>query len=564
MKSIAPHYRRGLEMVWMVTFAATICAAAGLLANVAPEWRWEHHPIHALVEGAGAFAAITVACFLAILLQFDAVPRRYVYVICALIAMGILDGFHAATHAGPLFIWLHSLAQFSGGMLFLGVIIPDRYTPRHAGSLITSVTVITCGVGGLSIVFPELVPAMQISGEFTLGARALNVIGGASFLLVAVSLTWDSWQVADTQRKLFASHCVLFGISGLIFDQSQLWDGAWWLWHGLRFLAYGLIFGLILHRLYEMQGALTRASTALEGEVNKKTRELQEEIALRRDKEEAYHGMAVLHEKRALDLERLQYARLERERAIRSTEELREVNSELDQFAYVASHDLKAPLRAIEKLASWIQEDAEAQLPEESKRHLNTLQQRILRMRALLDDLLAYSRAGRSKGVIVAVESARVVHDVVEFIDPPAGIQVEIDPALPVLNTYAVPFELVMRNLISNGIKHMGREDGQLKISAREDGDFIAFTVSDNGPGIPDAYREKIFVMFQTLAPRDVVEGTGMGLAIVRKILDSEGGRIIVVDSESGGAEFTFWWPRTSKPEEAKYGRRSDDTADRR
>ncbi|MDX1531334.1 MAG: PAS domain S-box protein, partial [Rhodothermales bacterium] len=238
------------------------------------------------------------------------------------------------------------------------------------------------------------------------------------------------------------------------------------------------------------------------------------------------------------------------ERIAARTAELQRSNAELDQFAYVASHDLKAPLRAIDNLAAWIAEDAAPLLPEDSKRHLDTLQGRVRRMERLLDDLLAYSRAGRDLGGPEEVDVGALVASVVELLDPPAGFRVEVEGRLPTLLTPPAPLETVFRNLIGNAIKHHDRpHEGRLRITAEEGGaagevPLVRFTVADDGPGIAPAYHDRIFRLFQTLKPRDTVEGSGIGLAIVKKAVESRGGTIAVGSVEGGGTTFTFTWPK--------------------
>ncbi len=229
-------------------------------------------------------------------------------------------------------------------------------------------------------------------------------------------------------------------------------------------------------------------------------------------------------------------------RVAERTAELARSNDELDQFAYVASHDLKAPLRAIDNLAAWIAEDAGAVLPEESKRHLDLLQGRVRRMEHLLSDLLAYSRAGREEGAAEEVDAAALIREVVELLGSPPGMEVVVE-ALPRLVTYRAPLEMVFRNLIGNALKHHDRPKGRIVVRAREADDFVTFTVSDDGPGIPARYHERVFGLFQTLRPRDEVEGSGMGLAVVKKAVESRGGTIRVDSAEGQGTTFTFTWP---------------------
>ena len=226
------------------------------------------------------------------------------------------------------------------------------------------------------------------------------------------------------------------------------------------------------------------------------------------------------------------------------TAELARSNRELDQFAYVASHDLKAPLRAIDNLANFIITDATDILSTASLAHLTKLRGRVKRMEKLLNDLLAYSRAGRLQPSPQRVDTRVMVTELVEELAPPPGFTVLIDEALPILATARVPLELVLRNLIDNAIKHHTRREGRVSITAQDCGEYIEFSVIDDGPGIAEQYHTRIFEIFQTLKPRDQVEGSGMGLAMVKKIVESQAGAIRVESSEGHGAAFRFTWPK--------------------
>lgn len=228
----------------------------------------------------------------------------------------------------------------------------------------------------------------------------------------------------------------------------------------------------------------------------------------------------------------------------RYTADLERSNRELDEFAYVASHDLRSPLEGIASLAAWIEEDSGAQLPESSRRHLDQIQQRVHRLQTLLDDLLQYSRAGRRETGLETVEVSGLTRDVITLLNPPPGFRIDIGASMPVLETFRTPLQQVLQNLIGNAIKHHDREEGLIQVNAEEIGKWWSFTVADDGPGIDPAFHDRIFMMFETLRPRDRVEGSGMGLAIIRKLVETYGGQI-TVDSEVGkGARFTFTWPR--------------------
>ncbi|HSG63577.1 MAG TPA: ATP-binding protein [Gammaproteobacteria bacterium] len=225
--------------------------------------------------------------------------------------------------------------------------------------------------------------------------------------------------------------------------------------------------------------------------------------------------------------------------------ELVRSNRDLEQFAYVASHDLKAPLRAIDVLVQWLREDLADYEGGDVQENLTLLTQRTQRLGRLLDDLLEYSRVGRKVGDIARIDANAMVKDLVELMSPPAGIEVEIAGRLPTFATYATPFEQVLRNLINNAIKHHPGPTGHIVVSCKENADYYVFSIADDGAGIPQEYAERVFQMFQTLKPRDEVEGSGMGLAIVSRIVEWQGGRVWFEPGPGGrGTDFKFQWKR--------------------
>ena len=228
--------------------------------------------------------------------------------------------------------------------------------------------------------------------------------------------------------------------------------------------------------------------------------------------------------------------------------ELERSNQELEKFAYVASHDLRSPLRAIDNLSQWINEDAGHLLPAASKEHLAKMRGRVRRMDQLLDDLLAYSRIGRFHYNLELVDVRQLLQDIIMLLNIPPTFQVIINDPLPVFYTKRVPLESVLRNLIGNAIKHHHRPDGHVYVAAHELDERFEFIVQDDGPGIPPQFHNKIFEIFQTLQPRDKVEGSGMGLAIVKKAIEIAGGTITVESRSGCGAIFRFTWPK-AEPE---------------
>jgi PAS domain S-box-containing protein len=236
----------------------------------------------------------------------------------------------------------------------------------------------------------------------------------------------------------------------------------------------------------------------------------------------------------------------------RLARQLKEINAELDQFAYITSHDLRAPLRGIANLSTWIEEDMGERFTSEAHQQMELLRGRVHRMEALINGILQYARVGRVLVPVEEVEVEKLVRDVVDLLDPPKNARVEIRSPLPTLCTEKLRMQQVFMNLIGNAIKHNPRPDALVEINCREAGAFYLFEVKDNGPGIASEYHEKIFVMFQTLQARDKVEGTGVGLALVRKIVEHHGGQISI-DSRAGeGAIFRFTWPKEPRSYEAR------------
>lgn len=228
-------------------------------------------------------------------------------------------------------------------------------------------------------------------------------------------------------------------------------------------------------------------------------------------------------------------------RAEENIERLKQSYRELDSFAYIASHDLKAPLNGVEKICGWIEEDLEEAITPDIEAHFTLLKGRIGRMRQLLDDLLEYSRVGRMDTEQHKIKLDEKTAEIVELLDI-SGFKVTADKAE--LNINKIPFEMTLRNLLQNAVKHHHREEGTIQVSVRDEKRFYVISVDDDGPGIETEHRDKATQIFQTLKPRDEVEGSGLGLAIVTKSIESLGGTLSILDSPLGGARIQLKWPK--------------------
>jgi len=223
-------------------------------------------------------------------------------------------------------------------------------------------------------------------------------------------------------------------------------------------------------------------------------------------------------------------------------QELTAANQELDQFAYIASHDLKSPLSGIRKLANWISDDCQDILPRDSLRHLEMLGGRIDRMEQLLDDLLAYSRIGRKNYALESVSLKPLVMSIFQMQNAAEGFKCSADDVR--CKVWRIPFETVLRNLISNSIKHNKTKAGSIAVHLDKSDEEYILTVQDDGPGIAPEYHEKALQMFQTLQSRDIVEGSGLGLALVKKTVESFQGSLAIESDGIKGMKVTARWPR--------------------
>ncbi len=226
------------------------------------------------------------------------------------------------------------------------------------------------------------------------------------------------------------------------------------------------------------------------------------------------------------------------------TQRLEQVNRELADFAYVVSHDLKAPLRAVSQLSQWLLEDYRDSLDEEGQEKLKLLRQRVLRMHGLIEGILTYSRIGRKEENPGPIDLQILAKEILDSLSPPPHISVSIVDPLPVVKADRTRMEQVLMNLLANAVTYMDKPEGIIRIGCEDQDTHWRFRVEDNGPGIDPRYHEKIFVIFQTLRPADESRSSGIGLTLVKKIIRIYGGEIWVESQKGQGAAFYFTLPK--------------------
>jgi PAS domain S-box-containing protein len=232
--------------------------------------------------------------------------------------------------------------------------------------------------------------------------------------------------------------------------------------------------------------------------------------------------------------------------------QLKSANAELAAFAYVASHDLKSPLRVIDNASRWLEEDLDEHLTGEHRENMNLLRGRVKRMDKLLDDLMEYARIGKgSSGRHAEIVTGDVLMDNVLMFLTLDGFSVDVSAKFAGIRVRLMPLQQILINLIGNARKHHHQKNGRIEVTVEDAGDYYAFAVKDDGPGIQARFHSKIFEMFTTLKPRDQMEGSGMGLAMVRKNVRIFGGVLELESAEGKGSTFRFTWPKEQKIRES-------------
>lgn len=228
----------------------------------------------------------------------------------------------------------------------------------------------------------------------------------------------------------------------------------------------------------------------------------------------------------------------------RTNDRLTQINKQLDEFVYIVSHDLKAPLRGLSSLATFLEEELGSSPKQEVVDLITMMKSRTERMQQMIDGILHYSRMSNCRTEKEPVDVKLLINNIIDLISPPSHVRIEYPDQLPVLETEKIKIHEVLQNLILNAIKHNDKEEAVVKICCSDQGDHYAFTVSDNGKGIKPEHHDKVFGLFQTLVPKDKSEGTGLGLTIVKNLVEKQQGTVSLESEYGQGTAFTFTWKK--------------------
>lgn len=218
-------------------------------------------------------------------------------------------------------------------------------------------------------------------------------------------------------------------------------------------------------------------------------------------------------------------------------------NDDLEKFAYAAAHDLKTPLRGIANVVEWLKEDLGEQLDETSREHLNLLRKRVLRLESLIEGLREYAMAGDFSAPEEHIDCAQLIQEIIESYSLDSSCII-IDNNMPVFSGHRKKLSQVFSHLISNALEHAPIENLLIKISMQDESERYRFCVHDNGPGIDPAYHKKVFDMFETIQRKDHLDGVGIGLAVVKKIVEEHRGEVTIDSSPHQGTNIYFTWPK--------------------
>ena len=641
--------QRTAELVGTLWIILIVSLAVHVLTLIAARWQFAdlifpHEPFHSTVEMAGAIVALGVAWMLLSLERLQSGTSYNTWIASALVGMGILDGLHAMVHQGTTFVWLHSLATLTGGLLFVLVWLPHEWKER-ARWWPWAVLFVSLAVGIGSILLGDRLPKMTEGSQFTPLAQQMNIGGGLLMFAATIRMVLTYRKTGNQDDLLFCLHCALFGAAAVMFQESRLWDLPWWGWHFLRLVAYGVALWFVIktddrtsHALQrraadqarvaalkenaeqleqtnaklrreqflinsllstipdavffkDREGRILRANQAMARDagfdhpdelIGKTDRqiwagELHSETAI--DEQKLMEtGEAIVNKEEmpmrdggpprwvlvtkmplydeegtvtglfgvARDITKIKLQELQRERQAealaRAKEALERSNADLQQFAYVASHDLQEPLRAVAGHCQLLEMALADNCDERVQKFLGHAVDGAKRMQQLINNLLDYSRVQSRGREMVAVDMHGVVDDALK------NLAVAIEERAAVIESDDLPSikgdrdQLVQlfQNLIGNAIKFCGDDAPRIKIAAESEADRWRFSVRDNGIGLEPEYQDRIFVIFQRLHGRTRYPGTGLGLAIAKRIVERHGGRIWVESEPGAGSTFFF------------------------
>jgi len=520
-------------------------------------WRWVALNIHTAIEIGGSIVAIFVATFLFYYERFGRGTHYNIRIATALMAMGIIDGFHAISPLGNTFVWLHSLATFIGGLLIVLIYIPRKWFISKQRQWPLSMILISCLICVISVLFPENIPAMTFEGQFTQIAVLINLLGGVFFAVAAIKLYVTFQKFRSIDDLLFCLHCFLFGAASIMFELSSLWDAPWWGWHFLRFMAYIVALWFIVRLETNVLVELDNHLISLERAVEKRTTQLQqannnlqtvlhnmEETQKKLEEKEKQTALAQLETKQTLD-----DLILAKDSLVQS-----EKMASLGLLVSGVAHEINTPIGICVTSNSLIKEETITLLKALESNGLSKSQLSkglglLLKCEGIIETGL-----NRAAGLIkrfrsVAVEQgidtkqninlSKHFNEILSMLkislkNKSYHIKIIVDEKLT-LTTYPSVWNEILTNLIMNSHIHgfEDRQEGDVLIVISENNNNLVLDYKDNGKGINQDIKNQIFDPFVTTKRGQ--GNSGLGLHIVFNLVNTKlEGTIKCIDSEFG------------------------------
>ncbi|MCF8075122.1 MAG: hypothetical protein K9K87_03015, partial [Desulfotignum sp.] len=434
-----------------------------IITLIDPHFFWEHsvvinYPLHSTIETIGAVSAILMA-FLSLEIFTEKINPSYVFISLGFLAMGIWDMFHAIVSPGDGFVLTHSLALWCGGLFFFFSIFPGGESILRKKALVFFLTaVFFVSAAGSTILFRDSLPRMiGDGGAFTKTADIINVAAGILFFITAVKLTADYYRHRIPGITVLIFVATLSALAGLTFHYSHAWTDHWWFWHVLRLFAH---ISLLIYLLVEFFRSMKERSAAI-----------------------------LLFEQK--------------------NTELKDSNEQLERFAYVASHDLQEPLRKVNSFTQLFERRYHDLVDEKGQKYIFYIKDGTLRMQQLISDLLQFSRINTRGDEFKKIHTAEIVQDIKDLfasqLKETNGRVVVED--LPDIYGDESQIRQLFQNLVGNAIKFRNKGvDPEITIRAEKAGANWVFKVKDNGIGIDEAYKDRIFLIFQRLHSKEAYE----------------------------------------------------------
>ena len=520
-------------------------------------WQLTEPLIHTALEISGSLVALFVAMFLLHYEKFQRGSHYNTQIATALIAMGILDGFHALVPIGNTFVWLHTFATFTGGLLFLSIYLPKEWTECQKIKWWQLWVVLTVLISTLSISFPNVVPNMTEHGEFTHIPVTLNILGGSFFFISAIKLIWIYKHYRNIDDLLFSLHCFLFGAAAIMFKESSLWDSTWWGWHILRFLAYVTALWFIVRTEENILVQLNSYSTNLEKKVAEKTQQLEAtniNLSNTLNKMEVTQQLLIEKEQHASQAQIATQKALDDLTLAKDSLVQAEKMASLGQLVAGVAHELNTPLGVSVTAISAITDNnrnllASINEGNLTKKYLIQSIEQQLTSSDMIERSLDSANSLIQNFKSIAVDQhldPKVEIDLAEHMNKVINMVKllfkgkHIDITLNAQNTkklitYPNALNQILTNLLINSFIHGFENDttGNITITVRDEANTLTIDYKDNGQGIDDSIRNKIFDPFVTTKRGS--GSTGLGMNIVFNLVTSKlKGNIQCVEVPSG------------------------------